>query len=208
MWESKNNETIAPDKNSQIKFFTIYEESFQIFDSTIIGVESSKKEYSSKTIIMEDFQGNNSGIRIRFGFHLSIVTTLLKIEKRNCLFAGDNGGKVIQYILHGDSGRVKKIYKNLQIGKIYSSAYYKNIVVFGGNEGKLTFIDIDKRLILLKSFEVAPEIILTLKFCIKNTFKKTPILLAVNGEFNDYSNFKTDLLNVGHLFIENSIKNN
>ena len=133
-------------------------------------------------------------LRKRFGSHHSAVLTILLDETKNYLFAGDQGGHIVQYSLLAET-KVVKHFGNVGIGWIRASAKFGNLAVFGGNQSQILILNISQRTILSK-LRVAIGWIYSLQFCeIPSLQNGIQILLAISGSKPDYSNFKTDLLN-------------
>ena len=134
----------------------------------------------------------NECTNLKFGIHLNPILTILIMESLNCLFAGDKSGRLIQYSLETDSGRVQKDYGNLGIGQIISSAKFKNLAVFGGNNGKIILINGAAKEVLIPSVKVTNIEIKSLEFChLKNSLSK--LLLVINGI--NPENWKYTMLN-------------
>ena len=109
----------------------------------------------------------------------------------------------------GNFGRIIKKYGNLKLNKILSSSFLGNVIVFGGDQGKLGFIDVKKRKKLHYKFQVKPCNIHSIQLCwLKETQTQSEekVFLTVNG--NDYDHYlisKPEVFDVTH-FILNRVK--
>ena len=161
----------------------------------MIGIESkTKNNYLNSALIKENLN-KNPIFPIRFGIHQDFVPTIIAIEKYNYILTGDMKGIVVQYLLDGHTGKVIKNYGDIGIGQLYSSAKLGRLAVFGGNYSEIVFIDTLTKQILFERIKVAIKVIYSLEFCIMDK-KNNKVLLSISGCGSDYSDNKTDLLDV------------
>ena len=104
----------------------------------------------------------------------------------------------------GNFGKLLKDYGDLKLGNITSSCSFGDFAVFGGDNGKLAFINVKNREYLGNTFELAPKKIHSIEICwVKQKHSQSKALLAVSGYYYDYF-FKTDLLDITNI-ISNAI---
>ena len=111
---------------------------------------------------------------------------------------GDESGTVTQYGEMSSEKEWKKVTEyNLEVGKVQTGILLGKLAVFGGNNGKVQILDF-----LLRHMhspeESAVRDIHSLEVC---KVSKTLTVLAVGGNYPDYSESKTDLLDISE-FLE------
>ena len=114
---------------------------------------------------------------------------------------------MVQYSLdfQGNFGRAIKDYGDIKLENIYSSYFLGDVIVFGGQHGKIDFLDIKKRKFLKIKFKVAPKNIYSMELSlIKQNQSESKVFLTMSGEDYDYSS-KTDVFDITD-FISNQIK--
>ena len=88
-----------------------------------------------------------------------------------------------------------RVYEDLQIGNILSSSSFANIAVFGGDQRKITLIDITKTKQKNLFFDVASKDVNNIVFCPVNLTGKNPrLLLAIFSFEPNYLESRSDLL--------------
>ena len=126
------------------------------------------------------------------------------------MFIGNRDGILVLYSLdvNGYSRKILKAYRDLGIGRIYSSLKIGNIAVFGGDDSSVALIDIDKRQNLGIISDLAVHKIYSIKLCKvkKNNKSDVKLLLTATGKNYDYSSSKTDVLDITE-FIKSEEKN-
>lgn len=164
-------------------------------EKTILGIEGgTERGTEGQIIIMEDITRKDS--IIRFGSHDNFAETIFYNEHLDVFMVGDDGGNVTQYSRESGNWKMKKKYGYLEIGEIKSSAYYKNLAVFGGDDSHLVVIDMEKQIILPGKIKTAIQEIYSICFCPVSDSKT---LLTVNGSLPNYS-FETDVFSCKQLF--------
>ena len=88
-----------------------------------------------------------------------------------------------------------RVYEDLQIGNILSSSSFANIAVFGGDQRKITLINITETKQKNLFFDVASKDVNNIVFCPVNLTGKNPrLLLAIFSFKPNYLESKSDLL--------------
>ena len=147
-----------------------------------------KQNIFQENIVRPNFQGIQS-------FNGNIFPNGLLLDTAsNSLLACDDGldnkGSVFQYSL--SSGKLIKAYIHLQIQNVYSCVQFCRIVFFGGQNGCVRAINLDTRQIWGALIPTAVSSVFSLEvFPIQNR-----VFVAVVGTIPDYSNQKTDFLDV------------
>ena len=136
------------------------------------------------------------------------ITTILLDEKNLSLLIGDGDGRLLQmsFNFQGNFGKIFKDYGDLGLGWIYYSCLLRDIAVFGGENGKLAFINTRQQKFMGYSFDLAPEIIYSIELCWIQNKSQPKALLMVSGDYYDY-NGKTDVLDVTQLVLNEMKKN-
>ena len=134
-----------------------------------------------------------------FGEHENTIETVLVMEQSDCLFVGDNGGQLAQYRLHkaGRAPSLVKNFGNIGIGPVCSSVSVGNFAVLGGTNNTLAVIDADRQQVIHNDTRVAVECVYSMRVCcLRFSDKMTRAVITVSGENPDYSDGKTDMLDV------------
>ena len=121
------------------------------------------------------------------------------MQQYGFVFAGDRRGYLNQYRLEPTGGvpTIVKEYGRIDIGQIYSSVSVGNLAVFGGEDKRLVVIATDMQQVVIYDVPVAIKHIFSLSMCpVRVSDTKTRVLLAVSGGKADYSNDRSDLLDV------------
>jgi len=166
-------------------------------EQMLLGVD---KSYMS--LIMEDMTGNGRTLT-NFADHNSTINTIKYIDQIGIIIAGDDDGKIIQYSYssHPESSvKFMKDYGDLGIGSICACETYQYLVICGGfNTYSLKVIDCTKMIIYNDEYTTAIQSIYSLL-----VFEASPteILLSINGEGSDYSENKTDIIDITKRFKE------
>lgn len=163
---------------------------------TVIGVSNDNDR---KCLVMENLKAKNASTScVEFGSHENKIQSLLLMGNADTLLAGDDAKQVIQYSRGSSSGAWtrQKHYGNLGVGNLRSSANFGHLAVFGGNAGKVRFLDVKNREIFGNPFETAIKDIFSLEL-FSNT--KAETFLAVGGEFADYSEKASDIFRITQL---------
>ena len=134
-----------------------------------------------------------------FGGHDHKINTLLLMEERGFLFAGDEGGVVIQYRLRGlrESPDCIHRYTDLGIGKVCSSVFFDKVVAFGGDKNLLAVVDAERREQIVRDFKVGVKWISSLSVCpVSSPGDGARVKLAVNGQKTKNKNFQKNFLDI------------
>lgn len=91
------------------------------------------------------------------------------------------------------SGQILREFGNVSIGFINSSSFIKNLIVFGGTQGSIVFVDLNKMLLSTKIKLDFYKELYSLEFCLSqsNDIESEPqFFLGVSGETKDLSVYK------------------
>ena len=202
---------IKPEKVSKLLYYCFFSDVFQILNdqNTIIGCvfkchedykeyrmkiddyDSSKLQFLTRENISKDTLFNS-----RFGEHSHFISNIIVNEKLNWLLTADWNGDLVKYSLSKNHCRkVIKYFGNLNIGEIRSSCTLGNLTVFGGHNRKIILIDNYNNKIVSAPIKVAIELIYSLQFCFNHS-RNDKVFLAISGGDKDYSESKSDVLDM------------
>lgn len=159
---------------------------------------------TEKSLIMEDISTNKVNT---FGKHESAIQTLLYNKMTETLFGGDCSGHVKQY-KRGNSKQpfsLVKDYRNVGIGKVFSSAQVGGIAFFGGENHSLVAINIWETRLYKKKIASPFSNNYSIEICHGEHQK---VYLSIGGEFPEYSSTVSDFLDITGIYKmqEDSIK--
>ena len=186
---------VKAEKYSKFKYLYQYENNFTIMkDLTLIGVEF--RQEPCNILVQENFRHNN--VLIKFKAGNSTVTTVRAIPKLDCILAGDYSGNLFQLFCTGNNNKHKlaKTYGYSGIGRVFSTAVFNQIVFIGGF-GFISAVNVKNGTLLKLGYKTAVQWIMSLTLCMM----KNKIVLAVNGTDHDFSDQKTDLVDVSSLLV-------
>ena len=196
-FESETLSILKPQKKTQTNFYVWYENNCQVLrDERVFGVL-----YNAHfcTLILENVQSKILNNQIAFGVHFHKINTVLVSEQHNCILAGDEGGRIVQYVLDGTTGKIIRDFGVVGIGQVRTCAKIGNLVAFGG-DGTVIFFDIAQGKFISDTIPVAIGLVFSLLFCpIKFPGNSPKILLIVSGDMQNYFSL-TDVLDVTHCF--------
>ena len=164
--------------------------------ATIVGISSTDR----KTIIKKSIIDRSVPV-VTYAYNFDYVYTLAVDEPSNVLFAGSynqGSSQVVQYDL--STGQVLKNYGQVGICRVLSSARVGNLWLFGGFTSKITVIDSAKRRVVHEPVTTAISRIFSMTVCsLQNGKRNSKTLLFVVGRYPDYSDAKTDVLDISGL---------
>ena len=199
---------VEPDYISKTNFFWKFQNNLQIFSDqkTLLGVQWDQNQKHSN-FVMENIKRIQIGyFLIRIRHYGDFIYNILLDEDNSCFFVGGKDLKVLQFStdFRGNFGRIIKVYKILDLGKIFCSCSLGDKIAFGGTKKCIGFIDVKKRKTLKIKLQVAPLMTLSMQLYWETQKQfQTKALLAVSGHL--YDNINTDIFDVTQ-FIANSIE--
>ena len=195
----------VPDRTSQLEYFCDINSNFCVLadQATIIGV----RDTNQNTIVKENLT-DQSALVVTYTANIGFVYTLAVDEPKNMLFAGssnDFNGQVVQYDL--STGRALKNYCQVAIGAILSITRLDKLCLLGGcGTSKFAVIDATTRQIAHEPVTTAIREIFSMTVCnLQRAQKNSKVLLLVAGESQNYSNGRTDVIDITGLVNEHSI---
>jgi hypothetical protein len=204
------------DDQQEVKYFDQSNDQFMVLSQNSFIVLSDEKTFiafkadlknEKANLIMEDITGKAKPVRI--GNNNKFVTTFTLIEESNmllvveCDFNGQNP-KLIQYKLNpkASTWSIIKDYGDLGIEQVFSYARIGKLVIFGGQNYCLRVVDFEEMRLVGDPYETAIKQVFSLSIC---EVSETRVLLSVNGNTFDYSEKKSDILNITELLNQNNI---
>lgn len=173
-------------------FHSRYENSFHVSPDgeTLVGILHSSL---CNSLVMERITDKTLDPLV-FGNHSKRVYTLFPNKKFDLLLAGDYEGRVVQYRMNYQKLKysVQHCYQDVGVDIVFSSVILGSLAVVGGSSSRIRLIDIDKKEYLSMPFETAINHIFTLKLCQVSDL----VYLAIGGDHADYSESKSDLLDL------------
>ena len=202
-------DTLTPVAVSQTKFCCYFENSFGVLADQVTVVGAKYDESNRHSVLVQERIGphdthaksesETESRVVELGQHDKEIFTVLVMQQRGFVFAGDKNHNLTQYRLDSTGGlpTLAKGYGDIGIGRIYSSVSVGNLAVFGGYDNRLAVITADTQQVVIDAVPVAIEDIYSLSMCpVGVSGTKTRVLLAVSGRKADYSNGRSDLLDV------------
>ena len=129
--------------------------------------------------------------------HDKSLNIVLYSRRLDVLLISDENGQLFQYDLSpGRSfSRLQKRYTGLSLGKVVCGALTGHLAILGGEFG-IKVIDLGTRTVLGGRLQTSIRLIQSLTLC---PVSATRVLLAVGGQYPDYSKSSTDLFDVTDL---------
>ena len=114
----------------------------------------------------------------------------------NALIIGDQNGSLIQFDLSDGRSQMKQVkqYRDFFIGSVRSSALLGNLAFFGGYKSFMV-IDLKSR----QKVGVWTTAIYFIYFMGFHWISESKLILCIGGKYADYSDSKSDLLDITNL---------
>ena len=162
--------------------------------NTIIGIKYDEEQ--NQNMLVKETLGAEKNQHYFFETSFNIRTLLLN-EESNSIYIGTESGELIEIDLRINKRKVKKHYGNLNIGSIRSCTRFSNVGVFGG-KSNLKIVEFNKQELLeVEIPSISIEGILSLQIADVHFDRALPlVLLIISGNFVDYSNQKTDVVDI------------
>lgn len=193
---SENKVVISPLKKSKIEFLNSFKDNIIISKDgmTTIGFQTNENEQ----IFLEDLS-NSEKIEILYYYkHSSYINSIYFNEDHGLLYLGYGNSDLAEFkmTISNRFCKLKKIYRNLDIGEIFSICQ-KGQFLFVGGRKKIKIID--TKLQKVKGvIEPAIFFVSSLEIC---EISKSKIYLCVFGSYFDYFK-KTDYFDISNLFAD------
>lgn len=186
--KAASNSRLKPNHKSRGRYYNFYENDFLVFPDgkTLVGEGSGILQF-------EDITREEVPVEIDEGTFCTMVFN----GNLQVLLTGDRNGCVSQYKLDSSGNFLKEKEYDVGVGWVQASDYSGDLAVMGGDNGKISFIDMRRGLMLQNRIETAIGKIFSLQFC---RVSEGEMHLAVAGKQTCYSPSKSDWFDVSTLF--------
>ena len=193
--EASHQSKIAPYMSSILPFFAGMESQFYVNHQNIIGISNISK--SLKVACKQDNQNRDYSFSTKLFIHSPNSTLVVLYEKINYFLVSKEKSTFVQYDFC--SGKIIKIYKNIDLYRSLSYSRIGPILFVGGTKGTVKVILLDRKKVIEEVLKTAIGPILALKLCIvqnKGNKKLRRVFLVSSGFFSNYEGNNTDIFDV------------
>lgn len=175
-------------------FYANYENGFVVTDAKtqIFAVDCENHKF----LMYEDLAGGEAPNC--FGAHEGSINTVVATSDNRSLLVGDSKGVVVQYSLKDRVGSIEHIYESLGIHRVFSSATFGDLAVFGGNNSRIRVLNPALREQLEKPVSSAVRFITSAQICrVRNL-----VMVALAGQRPQKPTGGTDLMDITEMYSE------